>query len=188
MTITNTDMQLRPSTWTIDPDHTTVAFSVRHLGLAKVRGRFENVHGRVVIGPDLASTTVSVNIAMSSVNTGNVDRDTHLRSTAFFNVELNPTMTFQSTCIRPNGERFALTGDLTINGITNTIDVDAEFFGTSINDMDHSERAGFAAIGTLSRKTFGIDFNVPVGGDKVLIGDTIHIDIDAELVFDGTGT
>ena len=180
--ISTTTLPLTAGTWTADPSHTTVGFVVRHLGLSKVRGRFDGVSAQLVVGDDLASSSVSAEIEMGTVKTGNADRDAHLTSSDFFNAELNPTMTFVSTGIIGEGEEFTLTGNLTINGITKPVELAVEFFGTSVFPMDQSTRAGFNATGSISRKDFGIEFNVPLGGNKVMISDKVALDLDVQLI------
>lgn len=181
-TISPESTPLATGTWTADPAHTTVGFVVRHLGLAKVRGRFEGVTAELVVGDDLSSSSVSAVIDMSTVKTGNADRDAHLASSDFFNAEAHPTMTFRSTSIAGTGEEYTMVGDLTINGVTKQVELDVEFFGTSVFPADQSTRAGFSATGTISRKDFGIDFNAPVGADKVMISDKVALELDVELV------
>lgn len=175
-------LPLTSGTWAADPAHTTVGFVVRHLGLSKVRGRFEGVTAQLVVGDDLANSSVTAEIEMGTVKTGNPDRDAHLASSDFFNAETNPTMTFASASITGEGEEFTLAGNLTINGVTRPIELDVEFFGTSVLPMDQSTRAGFSASGTLSRKDFGIEFNVPLGGDKVMIADKVVLELDVQLI------
>ena len=181
-TLAPTTLPLAAGTWVADPAHTTVGFVVRHLGLSKVRGRFDGVSAQLTVGDDVASSSVSAEIQMGTVTTGNSDRDAHLASSDFFNAETNPTMTFVSTGIAGEGEEYTMTGDLTINGITKQVELDVEFFGTSVFPMDQSTRAGFSATGTLSRKEFGIEFNVPLGGDKVMIADKVALDLDVQLI------
>jgi polyisoprenoid-binding protein YceI len=181
-TVTESTLPLTSGTWTADPSHTNVAFVVRHLGLSKVRGRFEGVDAQLVVGDDLASSSVSAQIQMGTVSTGNADRDAHLASSDFFNAETNPLMTFESTVISVDGDEFTLVGDLTINGITKSVTLDVEFFGTSVFPMDQSTRAGFSATGSISRSEFGIGFNVPLGGDKVMISDKVTLELDVQLV------
>jgi polyisoprenoid-binding protein YceI len=181
-TISNTTLPLSAGAWTADPAHTTVGFVVRHLGLSKVRGRFDGVSAQLVVGDDLASSSVTAEIQMGTVKTGNPDRDAHLASSDFFNAELNPTMTFRSTSISGEGEEYSMVGDLTINGITQQVELDVEFFGTSVFPGDQSTRAGFSATGTLSRKDFGITFNAPVGADKVMISDKVALELDVQLI------
>ncbi|MEM8621688.1 MAG: YceI family protein [Actinomycetota bacterium] len=179
---TTSTLPLAAGTWAADPSHTTVGFTVRHLGLSKVRGRFDGVTAAVTVGDDLATTSVNAEIDLGSVATGNPDRDGHLQSTDFFNAEAHPQMTFVSTGISGSGEEYTLTGELTINGVTKPVELDVEFFGTSVFPMDQSTRAGFTATGTLSRKEFGIEFNVPLGGDKVMISDKVNLELDVQLV------
>ncbi|MEJ7799631.1 MAG: YceI family protein [Ilumatobacter sp.] len=167
--------------WAIDPAHTDVGFTVRHLGLAKVRGRFGDVAGFVEVNDGLDTTRVEADIALSSVATGNADRDAHLQSSDFFNADSNPTMRFVSS-ISGRDEGYTLAGDLTINGITKPVELEVEFFGTSTMPMDQSTRAGFSATGALSRKDFGIEFNVPLGGDKVMISDKVTLELNVQLV------
>ena len=175
-------LPLSTGTWAIDPSHTVVGFSVRHLGVSKVRGRFVGVDGSLTVGDGLATTSVSATIDMSTVDTGNPDRDAHLQSADFFDAASNPTMQFVSSGISGSGEEYVLHGDLTINGITRPVELDVEFFGTSVFPMDQSTRAGFSASGQISRKDFGIEFNVPLGGDKVMISDKVVLDFDVQLV------
>jgi len=181
-TISSSTLPLAAGTWAADPSHTTVGFVVRHLGLSKVRGRFDGVTAQLVVGDDLAGSSVSAEIEMGTVKTGNADRDAHLASSDFFNAETNPTMTFRSTTIAGEGEEFTMVGDLTINAITKQVELEVEFFGTSMFPMDQSTRAGFSATGTVSRKDFGISFNAPVGADKVMISDKVTLDLDVQLV------
>ncbi len=175
-------LPLPSGTWTSDPSHSTVGFTVRHLGLAKVRGRFDSAEASLTVGDDLGSSAVSATVDMSTVSTGNADRDGHLLTSDFFNAEANPTMTFASKSIIGDGEEYQLVGDLSINGTTREVEFDVEFFGTSVFPMDQTTRAGFSATGSISRKDFGIEFNVPLGGDKVMISDKVAVELDIQLV------
>ncbi len=168
---------LTPGTWTVEPAHSEVGFSVRHLGLSKVRGRFNAFSGTVTIAeaPDRSSVEAAVDLA--SVDTNNDDRDNHLRSTDFFAVDDHPTMTFTSTEVT---ER-ALTGDLTINGITRPVTLDLEFHGVAVDAYD-TTRAGFSASGQILRSDFGIDFNAPLGMDGMLIGDKVDLELEIQAV------
>jgi polyisoprenoid-binding protein YceI len=177
-----TTLPLATGTWTADANHSNVGFTVRHLGLSKVRGRFEDVSATLVVGTDLESTSVTAEIDMASVSTGNSDRDAHLASSDFFNAESNPKMTFRSTSIQGSGEEYTLVGDLTLNGVTKPVELEVEFFGTSVFPVDQSTHAGFTATGSLSRKAFGIEFNVALGGDKVMISDKVALELDIQLV------
>lgn len=175
-------LPLNAGTYAADATHSVVGFSVRHLGLAKVRGSFTSFEAQLAVGEDLASTSVSATIELSSVNTGNSDRDAHLQSGDFFNTEANPKMTFASTSITQQGDQYALVGDLTLNGHTAPATLTGEFHGTSTFPMDQSERAGFSFAGTLSRKDYGMTFDAPAGADKLMLGDKVAIELDAQFV------
>lgn len=179
-------LPLTTGRWTIDPHHTDVGFTVRHLGLAKVRGRFGDVAGSVEIADTVGATRVEAVIALGSVSTGNTDRDGHLLSSDFFDAESNPTMVFTSTDVAGDADDYTLAGELTIAGVTRPIVLDVEFFGTTEFPADQSVRAGFTATGELSRKDFGIEFNMPLGGDKVLISDKVALELDVQLVAPAT--
>lgn len=173
---------LAPGVWNADQAHTSVGFTVRHLGLSKVRGRFPDVTAQLVVGDVLESSSVSAEIAMGSVTTGNPDRDAHLASSEFFDAATNPTMTFRSTSIVEDGDAYVLTGDLTIGAVSKPVVLDVEFFGTSVFPLDASTRAGFSATGSISRKEFGITFDVPLGGDRMMIGDTVTLELDVQVI------
>ena len=168
-------------TWQLDPTHTEIGFTVRHL-MSKVRGKFEKFEGTLVTADDITASTVSVKVDLSSINTGTPDRDNHLRSGDFFNIESTPEMTFTTTGVVENSDsEFVVTGDLTIKDITKSIDLKVEFLGEG-SDPWGGTRVGVEATGAISRKDWGIDFNIPVAGDKVMIGDKITITINAEAV------
>ena len=168
-------------TWNLDPTHTEIGFSVRHL-MSKVRGKFETFEGSLVTADDISASSVSVEVDLFSINTGTADRDAHLRSSDFFEVETHPKMTFRSTGVTQKSEtEFVVTGDLTIKDVTKPIDLAVEFLGEG-GDPWGGTRVGVEATGEISRKAFGIDFNIPVQGDKVMIGDKISIIVNAEAV------
>ena len=178
----STSTAVTTGTWVIDASHTEIGFTVRHL-VSKVRGKFETFEGTIVSAPDVTASTVNVSVDLSSVNTGTADRDAHLRSGDFFSAEEHPTMTFVSTGIVAKGDTdFVVTGDLTIKGITKSVELETEFLGEG-GDPWGGTRVGLEASTTISRKEFGIDFNIPVdGADKLMIGDKISINIVAEAV------
>ena len=178
----STTLPLQAGPWRIDPAHSTVEFTVRHLGLSKVRGRFNRFDAELEVGSDLASTVLSADVDLSSVDTNNADRDGHLLSTDFFHAESHPKMTLRSTSINGDGGAYTVVGDLSIAGITQPIELEVEFFGTEVFPMDQSTRAGFSATGTLSRKAYDIEFNVPLGADKVMISDSVKIELEVQLV------
>lgn len=171
-----------PGTWTLDTTHTEIGFSVRHL-MSKVRGTFKTFEGTLVTAEDVTASTVSVEVDLSSIDTGTPDRDAHLRSSDFFDIETHPSMTFVSTGVTQRGDTdFVVTGDLTIKGVTQPLELTVEFLGEG-GDPWGGTRVGVEATGEISRKAFGIDFNIPVAGaDKAMIGDKITITINAEAV------
>lgn len=170
--------------WHLDPTHTEIGFQVRHL-MSKVRGKFESFEGTIVTADDVTASSLNVSVDLTSINTGTADRDQHLRSADFFEVEKYPAMTFQSTGIKQvSDEEFVVTGDLTIKGVTKPVELEVEFLGEG-GDPWGGTRAGVEAKGQISRKEFGIDFNIPVAGaDKAMIGDTIKLQIVAEAVLE----
>ena len=168
-------------TWTLDPTHTEIGFTVRHL-MSKVRGKFDTFEGTLVTPEDLTASTVEVSVDLSSINTGTADRDAHLRSADFFEVDTYPSMTFKSTGIKQaSDDEFVLVGDLTIKGVTKPLELEVEFLGEG-GDPWGGTRVGVEAKGEISRKEFGIDFNIPLEGDKLMIGDKIKLNIVAEAV------
>jgi polyisoprenoid-binding protein YceI len=171
-------------TWHLDPTHTEIGFQVRHL-MSRVRGKFESFEGTLVTSDDVTASKVDVKVDLSSINTGTADRDAHLRSADFFEVETHPAMTFSSTSVKQvSDEEFVVTGDLTIKGVTRPVELEVEFLGEG-GDPWGGTRVGVEAKGQISRKEFGIDFNIPVAGaDKAMIGDTIKLLINAEAVLE----
>lgn len=179
--MTNTATAISTGTWALDPTHTEIGFTVRHI-MSKVRGKFEKFEGTVVTADDVTDSRVDVSVDLNSINTGTVDRDNHLRSSDFFEVENHPTMTFASTGVveKAAGE-LVVQGDLTIKGVTKPLELAVELLGEG-SDPWGGTRIGVEATGLISRKEFGIDFNIPLEGDKVMIGDKISIVINAEAV------
>jgi polyisoprenoid-binding protein YceI len=180
---TTTAVPLATGRWTVDPAHSAVVFSIRHLGLSKVRGRFDRFDAVLEVGPSVDDVRVEATIDMSSVNTNNPDRDAHLRTTDFFDVDQHPTMRFISTAVAPgeDGGTWTVTGDLTINGITKPVTLDVEFSGTE--DFRGDLHAGFSATGELRRSDFGIDFGMmPLGADKLALADRVPFELDLQFV------
>jgi polyisoprenoid-binding protein YceI len=177
-----TSVPLAPGRWTLDAAHSGIYFLVRHLGLSNVRGRFDRFDASLEVGPTLDDVAVTAEVDMASVDTNHPDRDAHLRSTDFFDADRHPSMTFRSTAIRGAGEEYELTGDLTINGVIQPITLDVEFSGTEVHPADGRVRAGFAARGTLSRRAFGVDFNMPLGADKVALGEKVRVELDLQFI------
>jgi polyisoprenoid-binding protein YceI len=180
MTLAPTVPALTSGTWTIDPAHTEVAFTVRHL-MSKVRGTFKTFEGSIVVGDDVLSSSAQATIDLSSVDTGAPQRDDHLRSSDFFDAATQPTMTFRSTQLRSNGESLVAVGDLTVKGVTREVELAVELLGVG-TDAYGNERIGLEATGVISRKDFGVDFNVPLDGGKLLIGDAVTISLTVQAI------
>lgn len=171
--------EIPTGTWSIDASHSEVGFSVRHLAVAKVKGQFESFEGTITIAEDPLQSAVEASIDLASITTRDKQRDEHLRSSDFFNVEANPKMTFRSTSVTPSGSDYTLVGDLTIKDVTKPVELDLEFNGVS-PDPWGGTRAGFSATGEINRKDFGIDFNIPLDGGGFVIGDKIKLVLEVE--------
>ena len=152
-------------TWTIDPVHSEVSFVVRHMMVSKVRGRFDKFEGTIVTAPDPLQSSVTATVELSSVNTGEPNRDNHIRSADFFEVESHPHLTFRSTGVRPDGDDFLLDGDLTIRGTTKPVTLKLEVNGFG-PDPFGGTRAGFSASGEINRNDFGVSYNGPIPGRR----------------------
>ena len=170
-------------TWTIDPVHSEVSFVVRHMMVSKVRGRFDKFEGTIITAPDPLQSSVTATVDLSSVNTGEPNRDNHIRSADFFEVESHPTMTFRSTGVRPDGDDFLLDGELTIRGTTRPVTLKLEVNGFG-PDAYGGTRAGFSAVGQINRHDFGVSFNGPIPGvpGGVAVSDKVTINLEAEGV------
>ncbi|MBV9384003.1 MAG: YceI family protein [Streptosporangiaceae bacterium] len=170
-------------TWAIDPVHSEVSFVVRHMMVSKVRGRFDKFEGTIVTAPDPLQSSVTASIDLSSVNTGTQQRDDHIRSADFFEVEKHPTMTFRSTGIRQEEEGFLLDGELAIRGVTRPVTLQLEINGFG-PDAYGGTRVGFSAIGQINRMDFGVNFNGPIPGvpGGVAVSDKVTINLEIEGV------
>ncbi len=165
-------------TWKIDPAHTSVTFSVRHL-MSKVRGQFSEVDGQIIIGAALASCSVQASIATASVNTGMQMRDDDLRSARFFDSTSFPSMGFAGTDITEEGARITLVGDLTIRDVTRPVSIEVEFLGYDETGLQGEPRIGFSGRTTVRRSDFKVGDSW-VEGSKVVVGDTVTIELDIE--------
>ncbi len=176
-------LPLTTGSWTLDPAHSVVDFTVGHLGISKIRGRFLGITATLDVGDELADTSLTADIDMSTVDTGNADRDGHLRSTDIFDAETHPTMRFVSTSIADAGDgAYRLNGDLTIHGVTRSEQLDVAFSGTGANPLDGSTRAGFEATGRIDRTAYGIEWNVPLPAGGFMLANEIDLTISAQLV------
>jgi polyisoprenoid-binding protein YceI len=168
-------------TWAIDPIHSEVGFSVRHLMLSKVRGRFEKFEGEIVTTDEILETRATITVDLSSINTGNADRDNDLRSANYFEVDKYPTMTYRVLDLRSNSDRYVADGELTVKEHTNPVLLEVEFHGIN-QDPWGGTRAGLSATGEINRKDFGITFDMPMEGGGLVVGDKIKIDLEIEAV------
>lgn len=171
------------ATWSFDPAHTCANFSARHLMVATVRGGFNTVSGSVVFDPqNPAASSVEAHIDATSISTGLVDRDNHLRSADFLDAANFPTLVFKSTSVKPTGDNTAdIVGDLTIRGVTRPVTLKAEFLGENTG-MTGARHIGFEARTKINREDWGLTWNVALETGGVLVGKDITIDIDAELI------
>jgi polyisoprenoid-binding protein YceI len=168
-------------TWDIDPVHSDISFTVRHMMVSKVRGHFDTFSGEIVTGPEFTDSTVTATIDATSINTGTQQRDDHIRSADFFEVEQYPNWTFTSTHLRLDGEDHVLVGDLTIKGVTRPVELALEVNGFG-PDAYGGTRTGFTAITTIDRNDFGVDIKMPMDGGGLVVGDKVQITLEIEAV------
>ncbi len=169
--------------WELDPAHTLIEFSAKHMMITTVKGRFNLFNGRIDLEEDNpAASVVDVTIDAASLDTGQAQRDAHLRSADFLDVEHYPTITFTSTKVTPHGEeRARVLGDLTIRGVTHEVELDVTREGRSRSMQGHRLDA-YTLSGTISRKQWGLEWNVALETGGWLVGDTVKIAIEAEVV------
>ncbi|MGI5165923.1 YceI family protein [Spirillospora sp. CA-253888] len=172
--------ELTAGTWNIDPSHSEVTFTIRHL-MTKVRGSFTEFSGAVQVAETLADSTATAEIKMASVDTRNADRDAHVRTSDVLDVENHPVMTFATKGVRAEGGDYVVDGELTIKDVTKPVTLAVEFHGVG-EDPWGGVRAGFSATTTINRKDWGIEFNVPLKGDKALLGDKVDIALEIQAV------
>lgn len=169
-------------TFTIDPAHSRVGFVVKHLMINKVRGGFTDVAGEIVIAEDPLRSSVTATVGVASVTTGVPDRDNHLRSGDFFDVEKYPTLEFRSTGLSVgSGEEFRLAGELTINGVTRPVELKVEFEGVARSPWGQ-EVIGFTAGTEINREDFGLSWNQALETGGVLVGKTAKVELEIEAV------
>ncbi len=181
--ISTTSTTLVPTgTWTVDPAHSTVGFSVKHLGIATVRGKFEEFEGTLEVGKDLSEARAHGTVQASSINTNDSGRDEHLRSADFFGVEATPELRFQSTAIRPLDEdTFEVDGELSMNGVTKPVTLTAVVQGTE-TDPWGNERVGLEVIGQLNRGDWNMTFNQALGSGNLLVGEKVKLELDISAI------
>jgi polyisoprenoid-binding protein YceI len=174
--------------WAIDPVHSHVGFTVKHMMVSKVRGQFNVFEGEFVTAEDPLQSSVTAKIDLRSIDTRNEQRDNHIRSADFFEVESYPEMTFHSTGIRRDGDDFILDGELTLKGVTRPVSLNLEISGFG-PDPYGGTRAGFSATGEINRLDFGVTFNGPIPGAPggVIISEKVQISLDIEAVLQTEG-
>src|ERR1700682_2061402 len=174
-------LPLGPGRWAVDANHSSIGFTIRHLGVSKVRGRFTRFDAEVIIGDTLDTTSVNANVDVASIDTANADRDAHVLSPEIIDVAQRPTMVFRSTRIRGAGSEYQIDGDLTIGDITRPIVLAVELGG--IESFPGGPRhAGFEATTEIRRKDFGIDVALPPGVSVVALGDVVKVEFDLQLL------
>ncbi|MUL40861.1 YceI family protein [Streptomonospora sp. PA3] len=177
------DAELKPGTWRIDTAHSIIGFSVRHMMVSRVRGRFERFDAVLTVPEDPMQSSVRATIDADSINTDNEQRDNHVRSADFFDTATHPQWIFESTGIRTSGEDFLLDGDLTVKGNTRPVELRLEFNGVT-RDPYGLLRVGFHAETEISRSEYGVDIEMPMDGGGVVVADRIRIELDAEFTLD----
>jgi polyisoprenoid-binding protein YceI len=174
---------LAQSTWSIDPAHSTAQFTVRHLGISNVTGNFTKVSGAVTLNDaDIAKSQVSATIDVTSIDTRVEARDKDLKGPNFFDVEKYPTIEFKSKRISGGGGKLQVIGDLTIHGTTREVTLDVDGPTSEITDPWGNSRRGISATTTINRKDFNLTYNNLLKTGEAAVGDTVKIQIDAELV------
>jgi polyisoprenoid-binding protein YceI len=168
-------------TWVIDPVHTDIGFVARHMVVAKVRGRFQKFEGQIVTGENPADSSVTATIDLTSIDTGNQQRDDHIRSADFFEVEKYPTMTYSSTGVRQDGDDLVLDGQLTLKGVTKDVPLRLELNGFG-PDAYGGTRAGFTATAEINRRDFGVNFHAALETGGAVVSDKIAIHLEVEAV------
>jgi len=169
------------ATWTIDPVHSEVGFSARHMMVSKVRGRFTAFSGQIVTAEDPLKSSATAEIDLTSINTGQEQRDEHIKSADFFEVETYPTMTYKSTGVRVEDGEYILDGDLTLKGVTKNVPLRLELNGFG-PDAYGGTRAGFTATGEINRRDFNVNFSAPMASGGVVVSDKIQLQLEIEAV------
>jgi len=168
-------------TWAIDPIHSDVSCIVRHLMVSKVRGSFTSFSGEIVTAENPLESSATATIDLTSITTANEQRDNHIRSADFFDVEKYPTMAYRSTSIRSADDGYVVDGELSLHGVTRPLELAVEVNGFG-PDPFGGTRAGFSATGSINRRDFGIDITMALDGGGVVVGDKIQIVLEIEAV------
>jgi polyisoprenoid-binding protein YceI len=169
-------------TWQLDPTHSSASFGVKHMMVANVRGKFDTFDIEAQIDEqDLSKSQATVTLDVASIDTGLADRDVHIKGADFFDAEQYPELVFTTKRIEPKGEDVTIVGDLTIKGVTKEVRLAGEVSGP-VEDPWGKRRIGISAEGKIDRRDWGLEWNVPLGGTGVLVGNQVKLSFDAELV------
>jgi len=175
-----TDTATKTTVWTIDPTHSVVEFSVKHMMFATAKGRFSDVSGTITVDNEhIEDSAVDVTIGAASVDTRDEKRDGHLRSADFFDAENHPTLTFRSTQVERDGDDLKITGDLTIRGVTHQVVLEAGYNGQGVNPWGQ-QVLSYSATTKINRKDFGLNWNAALESGGMLVGEEIRIQIEIE--------
>ena len=167
--------------WELDPSHSDLRITARHLMVTKVRGTFGELSGTIVVAEDPTLSSVEVTAVAGSVSTGSEDRDAHLASADFLDAENFPLVTFKGTSVVPDGDDWKLTGDLTIRGVTKPVTFAMSFDGV-VDDPFGNTKAAFAASGEINRTDWGLTWNVPLESGGVLVSNKLQVEFDVQAV------
>ncbi len=168
-------------TWSIDAVHSEVGFTVRHMMVSKVRGKFTAFSGEIVTAENILGSSVTAEIELGSIDTGSEQRDGHIRSADFFDVENHPKMTYKSSGIRAEGDHYVVDGDLTLKGVTKSVPLTLEVNGFG-PDAYGGTRAGFTATGEINRQDFGVSWSAAMETGGVVVSDKVTISLEIEAV------
>jgi polyisoprenoid-binding protein YceI len=176
-----TDLSSIAGTWVIDPSHSRLGFETRHAVITKVRGHFADFEGTIVVGANTASSSAKVTAKLDSIDTGSADRDGHLKSADFFDTENTNELVFESTAIKATGDTFVVTGNLTIKGVTNSIDIAVEPTGTATDPFGNA-RFGFEGESEINRKDFGLTWNAALETGGILVSENIKLEFEISTI------
>ncbi len=181
MTATSTITGYTAGTWVLDPTHSDITFSVRHLAISKVRGSFEKFDVTVVTAENPLDSTITASIDMASINTNQADRDGHLKTSDFFAIDEFPTMDFVSTGLRLDGDDLVIDGNLTLRGVTKAITLKGEFGGI-ITDGYGQTKAGASASTKINRLDYGVNWNAALEAGGLTLGNDVSINLEIQVV------
>ena len=177
-------MSTSTSTWNIDPAHSAAEFKVKHMMISNVKGTFGGLKGVLTLNEgDPTQSSIEASAAVSTLNTGDAQRDGHLKSAEFFDIEKFPEMSFNSTAVKRTGDgEYAVTGDLTLHGVTKTVTFAVEGPGAPGKDPWGNTRIGLSATTKINRKDFGLSWNAPLETGGVLVGEDVHLALEVQFI------